>query len=63
MEAAHGNMAAQLADALGTVQQLRAQLVQAQATAQEWQDAYNGAVDGQAFYFKAYSDKCKEVHA
>ena len=33
LEQAHGNMAAQLADALGTVQQLRAQLVQAQAAA------------------------------
>ena len=63
LEAAHGDMAAQLAAALGTVQQLRAQLVQAQATAQEWQDAYNGAVEGKAFYEAAFADKCKEVQA
>ena len=65
LEQAHGDMAAQLADALGAVQQLRAQLVQAQAAAQDWQDAYNGAVEGKAFYEAAFADKCKErtVHA
>ena len=59
MESAHSDMAAQLCAAWVEVAQLKAQLVQAQAAAVEWQDAYNGAVEGKAFYEQAFSDKCK----
>ena len=60
MEAAHSDIAAQLADALAELSRARAALTQAQAAVAEWQDAYNGAVEGQAFYMAAYTDKCKE---
>lgn len=61
MEAAHSDMAAQLCAAWVEVARLKAQLAQANAAAAEWQDAYQGAVEGQSFYFQAYSDKCKEA--
>ena len=61
MEQAHSDKAAQLCAAWVEVERLKAQLAQAQATAQEWQDAYNGAVEGKAFYEAAFCDKCREA--
>ena len=66
MEAAHSDMAAQLATmaanlthACAELRRTQAALVQAQAEAREWQDAYNGAVEGKAFYEQLFCDKCK----
>ncbi len=61
MEAAHSDMAAQLCAAWVENAQLKAALVQAQAEAREWQDAYNGMVEGKAFYEGLFNDKCKEA--
>jgi hypothetical protein len=61
MEAAHSDMAAQLCAAWVEVAQLKAQLVQAQAAAVEWQDAYNGAVEGKAFYEQAFSEATRKA--
>ena len=61
LEHTHSDMADQLAGAWREVAQLKAQLVQAQTEAAEWREAYQGAVEGQAFYFAAYCDKCKEA--
>jgi hypothetical protein len=60
MEAAHSDMAAQLCAAWVEVAQLKAQLVQARAEAREWQDAYNGMVEGKAFYEQLFSERCKQ---
>lgn len=59
MEAAHSDMAARLCAAWVEVAQLKAALVQAQAEAREWQDAYAGAVEGKAFYEGLFSDTCR----
>ena len=61
MEAAHSDMATQLCAAWVEVARLKAQLAQANAAAAEWQDAYNGAVEGKAFYEGLFNDKCKEA--
>ena len=61
MESAHSDMAAQLCAAWVENAQLKAALVQAQAEAREWQDAYNGMVEGKAFYEGLFNDKCKEA--
>jgi hypothetical protein len=53
-------MAAQLCAAWVEVARLKAQLVQAQATAVEWQDAYAGAVEGKAFYEQLFCERCKQ---
>ena len=55
------DMAAQLCAAWVENAQLKAALVQAQAEAREWQDAYNGMVEGKAFYEGLFNDKCKEA--
>ena len=61
MEAAHSDMAAQLADALAELGRARAALVQAQASAQEWQDAYNGAVADAAFHLAGFTDATRKA--
>ena len=68
MEAAHSDMADQLATmaanlthACAELRRTQVALVQAQAAAVEWQDAYNGAVEGKAFYEQLFCDKCKEA--
>jgi len=57
MEAAHSDMAQELATmaanlthACAELRRTQAALVQARTEAQEWQDAYQGAVEGKAFY-------------
>ena len=35
-------------------------MAQAQAAAQEWQDAYVGAVEGKAFYEQLFSERCEQ---
>jgi hypothetical protein len=61
MEQTHSDMAAQLCAAWVEVAQLKAALVQAQATAQEWQDAYNGAVEGKAFYEGLFNEAARKA--
>jgi len=61
MEAAHSDMAAQLCAAWVENAQLKAALVQAQATAQEWQEAYQGAVEGKAFYMGMFEQATRKA--
>jgi hypothetical protein len=61
MEAAHSDMAAQLCAALAERDAARAALVQAQATAQEWQEAYQGAVEGKAFYMGMFEQATRKA--
>jgi len=61
MEAAHSDMAAQLCAAWVEVARLKAQLVQAQATAAEWQDAYQGAVEGKAFHLAGFEQATRKA--
>jgi hypothetical protein len=59
-DTAYTNVCGQLADAWREVAQLKAALVQARTEAQEWQDAYQGAVEGKAFYEGLFSERCKQ---
>ena len=58
---AYANVCGQLADALREVAQLKAALVQAQAEAREWQEAYNGAQASAAFHLAGFVDATRKV--
>ena len=67
MEAAHSDMAQELATmaanlthACAELRRTQAALVQARTEAQEWQEAYQGAVEGKAFYEGLFSERCKQ---
>jgi len=61
MEAAHSDMAAQLAAVTVERDRLRAQLTQAQAEAREWQDAYAGAVESAAFHLAGFEQATRKA--
>jgi len=68
MEAAHSDMAAQLATmaanlthACAELRRTQAALVQARTEAQEWQDAYQGAVESAAFHLAGFEQATRKA--
>ena len=61
MEQAHSDMAAQLCAAWVENARLAAALVQAQAEAREWQDAYNGALESAAFHLAGFEQATRKA--
>ena len=59
MEAAHSDMAAQLAALTVERDRLAAQVARLEAQAEAWQAAYQGMTENYAWYFEAYKEQVK----
>jgi len=60
-DTAYTNVCGQLADAWREVAQLKAALVQARTEAQEWQEAYQGAVESAAFHLAGFEQATRKA--
>jgi len=60
-DTAYANVCGQLADAWREVERLKAALVQAQAEAREWRDAYQGAVESAAFHLAGFEQEARKA--